>query len=511
MRGFGLRGPGSNPGEGIKKFMKKNLFFPTLTFCLIAFTFLLPTFVNASKIQCLDSTIDTSDLKTYQMGDKWVAYDGLVPCGKCSLVGVNVDSKGNYTTGGEDKPTDIPCQFCHIFIMIKGIVDFALLQLVPVIAVLLLTIGGVMYIVARGNPSQITQAKSILTSVVVGLVIILSAWLIVNSIFTFTGLMNPHPGWDPTKWFEINCGGLSSNSPPGPLVNCSNCPDNKCKEPTCTNGCSETNVPSGGTDEACGTTGCNTPPCQCDGLGACFNKVVIPLTVSVSAATTAKVGEVIWTATASGGGGGHYDYSWTGDVIGGGNPINKIYSTEGHKSVTVKVTSGTAEKTVPGTYALLFPTRFSAGTLSNAWWNGPYTTLCDSISQTSYYGNGCTSNSPAYCTPASNCPDAICIPLSYCPAYAGCPQFGDFGCSSAPGWACCCSATNLDSPTCAGCEYKYVANLGGATYGYFKRYLNCPTGFALQQTGCSGSCSQPGMWVPRTAPSYACNYNCVRQ
>ncbi len=500
--------------------MKKNLFFPTLTFCLIAFTFLLPTFVNASKIQCLDSTIDTSDLKTYQAGDKWVAYDGLVPCGKCSLVGVNVDSKGNYTTGGEDKPTDIPCQFCHIFIMIKGIVDFALLQLVPVIAVLLLTIGGVMYIVARGNPSQITQAKSILTSVVVGLVIILSAWLIVNSIFTFTGLMNPHPGWDPTKWFEINCGGLSSNSPPGPLVNCSNCPDNKCKEPTCTNGCSETNVPSGGTDEACGTTGCNTPPCQCDGLGACFNKVVIPLTVSVSAATTNKVGEVIWTATASGGGGGHYDYSWTGDVIGGGNPINKIYSTEGHKSVTVKVTSGTAEKTVPGTYALLFPTRFSAGTLSNAWWQiappSP-TFLCANVGNN--YGFSCTSNSPAYCTPAetSRCPESICIPYPSCGNYASCqPQPGNMNCcDSVPPdkhCACCCVSTDTDSNLCTDCNYLIVNNLN-YTYGYFKRSLSCPTGFALEKTGCSGgSCNYPGtIRSYPTAPSYTCNYNCVRQ
>ncbi len=155
-------------------------------------------------IPCLGSTMDSDDLKTYRVGNRWVAYDGLVPCGKCSLMDVNADSNGKYLSGGT--ATDkISCQLCHIFVMIKGIVDFILFQLVPVIAVLLLTVGGVMYVISRGNPSQLTQAKNILTSTVVGLVIIFASWLIGNTIFILPGFMNPLPGWDPTKWFEVNC------------------------------------------------------------------------------------------------------------------------------------------------------------------------------------------------------------------------------------------------------------------------------------------------------------------
>ncbi|MFH1401822.1 MAG: pilin, partial [Parcubacteria group bacterium] len=157
--------------------------------------------------QCLDSTIDTNSLKTYQVGDREVAYDGLVPCGKCVLVGAPgvdvVDENSDWV--GDATATNVPCQLCHFFIMIKGISDFILFQLVPVVAVLLFTVGGIMYIVAKGDPSKLTQAKSIMTAVVFGLVIVFVSWLVINTIFVFTGLINPDFGWDPGKWFEINC------------------------------------------------------------------------------------------------------------------------------------------------------------------------------------------------------------------------------------------------------------------------------------------------------------------
>jgi hypothetical protein len=47
------------------------------------------------------------------------------------------------------------------------------------------------------------------------------------------------------------------------------CDDNMCYEPTCFNGCGQTLVPNGGTDEACGSSGCDNPPCECDGFGNC--------------------------------------------------------------------------------------------------------------------------------------------------------------------------------------------------------------------------------------------------
>ncbi len=72
----------------------------------------------------------------------------------------------------------------------------------------------------------------------------------------------------------VNCSG---GAPDGNCTAGENCPadatdcdDNICMEPTCTNGCGETPVPVNETDEACNASaGCTTPPCSCDGQGNC--------------------------------------------------------------------------------------------------------------------------------------------------------------------------------------------------------------------------------------------------
>lgn len=109
---------------------------------------------------------------------------GLVPCGE----------PGN------------PCKFCHFFVMLKRIVDWFLFVVVPSVAVLMAAIGGVMMIFAAGRPGTVAKGKSILTSTVIGLVIIFCAWLIVNTFLTVIGLSNVTVGtWNPTNWFTINC------------------------------------------------------------------------------------------------------------------------------------------------------------------------------------------------------------------------------------------------------------------------------------------------------------------
>ncbi len=63
--------------------------------------------------------------------------------------------------------------------------------------------------------------------------------------------------------------------------NCSddatNCTDTKCYEPTCTNGCGQSAVANGQTDEACtGSTGCTGTDCKCDGSGNCLEGGISP-------------------------------------------------------------------------------------------------------------------------------------------------------------------------------------------------------------------------------------------
>jgi len=105
---------------------------------------------------------------------------GLVPCGE----------EGN------------PCQFCHFFVLINNIIEFVMFKLVPVIAVVMLIVGGIMFFFAGAKPDVLTRAKGIITSVVIGLVVIFCAWLIVNTVLTKIGIVK-----SPSllQWYQIEC------------------------------------------------------------------------------------------------------------------------------------------------------------------------------------------------------------------------------------------------------------------------------------------------------------------
>jgi len=105
---------------------------------------------------------------------------GLVPC------------------GGEGEPR---CQLCHFFVLFKNVVDFLLTKIIPPLAVLMLAIGGFMYVFAylspsealaggKGGPALLSQAKKLIVSVIFGLLILFAAWIIVNTFFQLIGMGN---------------------------------------------------------------------------------------------------------------------------------------------------------------------------------------------------------------------------------------------------------------------------------------------------------------------------------
>ena len=142
---------------------------------------------------------------TYKADSTDVCYEGLVPCGK------DVYVAGSWENGKcvEGTPTFIRCQFCHFFVMLDEIIDFVLFKLVPSIAILMLVIGGVMFIFGyfagggEGEPKLFSQAKKLITSVFIGLIIMFAAWLIINLFFQFIGVAE----WTGLQqgWFQINC------------------------------------------------------------------------------------------------------------------------------------------------------------------------------------------------------------------------------------------------------------------------------------------------------------------
>ena len=86
-------------------------------------------------------------------------------------------SAGLVPCGGS---TEDPCTLCYLVVGFHELTTFFLKVLV-VIALLGITISGVMYVVSAGSEKMITQAKSFLKSSLIGFAVVLGAWLIVNT------------------------------------------------------------------------------------------------------------------------------------------------------------------------------------------------------------------------------------------------------------------------------------------------------------------------------------------
>lgn len=92
-----------------------------------------------------------------------VVAAGLVPCG-----------------GGEEAGESM-CDTSFVGAFANGLIKF-LISLLGVIAVIVLVYAGFRMVVSAGNEAEWTKAKELFTNVVIGIVIILAAWLIVDTI-----------------------------------------------------------------------------------------------------------------------------------------------------------------------------------------------------------------------------------------------------------------------------------------------------------------------------------------
>ncbi len=156
---------------------------------------------------------------------------GLVPC------------------GGPEEP---PCNACHLLILAQNILNFAY-RIISSIVIIMIVVGGFKMMFAGGNENNIKAAQSTLTSALIGMVIILCSYLIVNTIFWILAQIS-HTNYD-FQWYkiEMNCekvaptetqgeatgtigigGGGGNGNGGGPSVNwCSDMPGYACvpKEP----------------------------------------------------------------------------------------------------------------------------------------------------------------------------------------------------------------------------------------------------------------------------------------
>ncbi len=107
------------------------------------------------------------------------------------------------------------CTVCDLTQLGKNIIDFFVFFAV-IVAALLFVHAGVLYIFSPANPASIARAHKIFISTLIGLLIILASWLLID--FIMKSLYNESEGegaWGP--WNDILCSGgdEQANIPPG--------------------------------------------------------------------------------------------------------------------------------------------------------------------------------------------------------------------------------------------------------------------------------------------------------
>jgi uncharacterized membrane protein (GlpM family) len=96
-------------------------------------------------------------------------FQGIINCGKATAPG---DPEGE------------PCTACHFIVAGKGLLDY-LISIMVVVAVAVTFAMGIFYILSGVNADLKKQAKEGLWAVVIGLVFMLSAWLIVSTVLFY--------------------------------------------------------------------------------------------------------------------------------------------------------------------------------------------------------------------------------------------------------------------------------------------------------------------------------------
>lgn len=124
-------------------------------------------------------------------------YLPIVPIADGGMVVLLADAKGLVPCGGPSP--EVPCNACHAMTMVNGLISY-LFTIVTFLAVMVMMYAGFKLVTSQGNASEWEEAKGMLTNIIVGFVIVLSAWLVVDTIMK--GLLDSKAGFG--TWNELS-------------------------------------------------------------------------------------------------------------------------------------------------------------------------------------------------------------------------------------------------------------------------------------------------------------------
>ena len=92
------------------------------------------------------------------------------------------------------------CDLCALFQTIQNVVNFLIGAAFSMVTIMLMY-GGISMYFSGSNPENTKKATKVLINAVIGLVIVLTSWVIINTIITFLA----KPGSPPTFWTQLVC------------------------------------------------------------------------------------------------------------------------------------------------------------------------------------------------------------------------------------------------------------------------------------------------------------------
>ena len=95
---------------------------------------------------------------------------------------VQAEDLGMIPCGSAEKP----CTFCDLLVLFQNIMNWGLSMLF-VFALAGIIISGIVYMVSAGDPGLMEKAKGYFKICVIGILIVLGAWLLVNTVLLLMG------------------------------------------------------------------------------------------------------------------------------------------------------------------------------------------------------------------------------------------------------------------------------------------------------------------------------------
>lgn len=106
------------------------------------------------------------------------------------MVPMMLYAKGIVACGAVDGSEPV-CDFNGLLATANKLIEFLLVYFATPLAAMIFAYAGFIYLTSGGNSNKVGQAKKIMLNMLIGYLIALCAWLIVNTIFKTLGYTGP--------------------------------------------------------------------------------------------------------------------------------------------------------------------------------------------------------------------------------------------------------------------------------------------------------------------------------